>query len=170
MGRLDRSPRRSHSRVTDAPIGASVVRTEEFDHDIRSSLGPEQSPDGTRPSREDFEHLYWPMLAAELAFAQSVECITATSIGAGHGPILDPNVPEGRFTAVAVGAGHSCALRLDGSPVCWGNTYTPMKPYYRHEPDPNSRFTSISSGGSHVCGVRTDGAIECWGLPGFIAY
>ena len=55
--------------MTDAPIGASVVRAEEFDHDIRSSLGPERSPDGTRPSRDDFEHLYWPMLAAELAFA-----------------------------------------------------------------------------------------------------
>ena len=69
MGHLHRGPRRPRPRVTDAPIGASVVRSEDFDHDIRSSLGPERSPDGTRPSRGDFEHVYWPMLAAELAFA-----------------------------------------------------------------------------------------------------
>ncbi len=65
---------------------------------------------------------------------------------------------------------HVCGLRIDGIVDCWGNWYSPNKPYNRNEPDSRSRFTSISSGDSHVCGVRTDGAIECWGQPAFIAY
>lgn len=71
MGHLNRSPSRSRLGVTDDPIGASVIRSEEFDNDVRDSLGSERSAEGTRPSRSDFEHLYWPMLAAELAFAWS---------------------------------------------------------------------------------------------------
>ena len=89
---------------------------------------------------------------------QSVECITATSIGAGPGPILDPNVPEGKFTAVAVGVGHSCALRLDGSPVCWGGDDAGET-----SPPRDARYTALALGALHSCGLRADGTAECWG-------
>ena len=87
-------------------------------------------------------------------------------VGAGsdHWPPWEDD--EGRITHMA----HTCGLRIDGVAECWGNTYGPMKPYNRQEPDPRSRFTSLSAGRSHVCGLRIDGAIECWGIPGFIAY
>ena len=55
--------------MTRDPIGASVVRAESFDRDVSISHGRERSASGTRPSRDDFENFYWPMLAAELAFS-----------------------------------------------------------------------------------------------------
>lgn len=92
---------------------------------------------------------------------QSIECITASSIGAGPGPILDPNVPEGKFTAVAVGGGYSCALRIDGSPVCWGDDE-----YGETSPPQDARYSAIASGSRHSCGLRADGTPECWGYDG----
>ena len=32
----------------------------------------------------------------------------------------ETDAPEGRFTAVAAGGGHSCGLRADGTVECWG--------------------------------------------------
>ena len=87
-------------------------------------------------------------------------------VGAGGGFWFPFENDDGEI----VHSAHTCGLRIDGIVDCWGNTYSPNKPYNRSEPDPRSRFTSISSGRSHVCGVRTDGAIECWGIPAFVAY
>ena len=53
---------------------------------------------------------------------------------------------------------HTCILRLDGTPVCWGN-----RPFRRATPPPGEVFASISSGRKHICGVRQDGTVVCWG-------
>ena len=65
--------------------------------------------------------------------------------------------PAGSFTAVSTGDRHSCALRSDGSVVCWGwNEYGQATP-------PAGSFTAVSTGGAHSCALRSDGSVVCWG-------
>ena len=65
--------------------------------------------------------------------------------------------PAGSFTAVSAGGWHSCALRADGSVVCWGSNES-------GEPTPPSgSFTAVSAGVWHSCGLGTSGSVVCWG-------
>ena len=59
---------------------------------------------------------------------------------------------------ISSGVEHTCMLRSDGTPVCWGN-----RPFERASPPPGEVFTSISSGKKHICGLREDGTAVCWG-------
>ena len=68
----------------------------------------------------------------------------------------DPT-PQGAFTAITAGRGHSCGLRTDGTAQCWGSNNN-------GETDaPTGAFTAITAGGHHSCGLRTDGTAQCWG-------
>ena len=60
-----------------------------------------------------------------------------------------------RFAAISSGKKHTCALRVDGSPVCWG--------FLRGIPPEGERFVAISSGREHTCALRVDGSPVCWG-------
>ena len=76
---------------------------------------------------------------------------------------------------VSSGYEHTCALRFDGSPVCWGRNHLSRRydtaGFRRFEivytgaaqPPENERFTAISSGGAHTCALRFDGGAVCWG-------
>ena len=80
-------------------------------------------------------------------------------------PLLGPLVsaadilPSGeKFTVISNGGGHTCGLRLDGTPVCWGRnevgqTLSPSR----------EKFAALSSGSDHTCGLRADGTPVCWG-------
>ncbi|WP_419854249.1 hypothetical protein [Candidatus Poriferisodalis sp.] len=98
---------------------------------------------------------------------RSLECIVASSIGT-RGPVHDWNVPEGEFTAVAVGGGRSCGLRLDGSPVCWSSDMygEDEDEYGVRSPPQGARYSAIALGSRHSCGLRADGTPECWGYGG----
>ena len=60
--------------------------------------------------------------------------------------------------AISTGAWHTCALRYDGMPVCWG-----LDDQGQASPPPGELLVSISSGDHHTCGLRQDGTVLCWG-------
>ena len=90
-------------------------------------------------------------------------------------------VTGGEFVSVDVGGwvpsgsgarASACAIKTDGSVVCWHNSvasqamssegYSP--PLSGKYPPPEGGFHSVSSGASHSCGVRRNGSVACWGL------
>ncbi|MYA25737.1 MAG: hypothetical protein F4091_04815 [Acidimicrobiales bacterium] len=66
--------------------------------------------------------------------------------------------PTGRFSRVAVGFLHRCALKTDGTAVCWGKNK-----FGEAVPPPSERFSHLALGTSHSCGLRPDGSVTCWG-------
>ena len=58
---------------------------------------------------------------------------------------------------VSAGYAHACAVRLDGSLICWGlNNYGQASP-------PPGTFQQVSAGANHTCALSTDGTVACWG-------
>lgn len=73
------------------------------------------------------------------------------------------------YRAVACGYQHACALRTDGTAVCWGvNSLYQCGCAGEYAKTPtavvgNHIFKHIAAGGYHTCGVTTEGAALCWG-------
>lgn len=77
------------------------------------------------------------------------------------------------FTALTVGAKHSCGLTSDGELYCWGDNTSGQlgngsigERGNQRRPLPSAtgeRFTSVSAGATHTCGVTTEGEVLCWG-------
>lgn len=80
------------------------------------------------------------------------------------------NAGSERFTQIAVGAQHSCALTQKGEVACWGlNSSGQLGTGDNNSSStpalvPTERFVQISLGESHSCGVTASGAAKCWGL------
>ena len=71
--------------------------------------------------------------------------------------------PEGEhLAAISSGEYHTCALRHDGTPVCWGGDWNGQS-----SPPEGERFAAISSGLIHTCGLRHDRTVVCWGWLDF---
>lgn len=77
----------------------------------------------------------------------------------------------GSTAAIASGSGsyHSCALKTDGSVVCWGcggkvgdgtvlNRYTPVQPVGL------GAGTTAAISDTASCAVKIDGSVVCWGI------
>lgn len=62
-----------------------------------------------------------------------------------------------RFKQVSSGYGHTCALKEEGSIVCWGNNESGQAI------PPAGTFTQVSSGYDHTCALKIDGSLACWG-------
>jgi len=75
-----------------------------------------------------------------------------------------------RFTAIAAGFIHTCAIAVDGTTWCWGaNDHGQLGTgdlLGSHEPRQAAvglSFITLALGGSHSCGLTAGGAIYCWG-------
>ena len=66
--------------------------------------------------------------------------------------------PRERLTSISTDWVHSCGLRRDGTPVCWGSNQEG-----KASPPAGEKFLSIDVGSSHSCGLRQGGTAACWG-------
>ena len=72
-----------------------------------------------------------------------------------------PLAPDGPLQWVSTGDHHACALRRDGTPVCWGSDEDG-----RASP-PEDVFAGLDCGPEHCCALTSDGLVRCWGTDGF---
>ena len=76
-----------------------------------------------------------------------------------------------KFSRVAVGGGHTCALEKSGQVRCWGSnkwlqTGDPKAGFITSKPVKVAglpKLKSMSAGFRHNCGLTKDGRVFCWG-------
>lgn len=93
--------------------------------------------------------------------------------GSAQQPVLQPVPVAGglRFTDIAVGGRHTCALAIDSIAYCWGTGPIGVDAWDAQETTPvpvagGLRFVSIDAGSGHTCALAGDGSAYCWGGGG----
>ncbi len=69
--------------------------------------------------------------------------------------------PVGGFVKVDHSSGPPCALRTDGTILCWNPFRDPLWEVLLDPP--RGEFTDIAVGAYHACAIRVDGTVACWG-------
>lgn len=89
-------------------------------------------------------------------------------------PIYTADLPTGtRFTQVAAGSVHTCALTSMGDVYCWGrNAFGALgNNSSTSSPRPvlvqsTEKFSAVSAGSEYTCALNLDGRAYCWGVNG----
>ena len=108
--------------------------------------------------------------SATVSLLAAGTCTIAANQAAGNGyfaaeeveqsfQIIQPLTIPALTPQLSGGDDLACALKIDGSVVCWGGNAI--------QPPAGSSFVQISSGGLHSCGLKSDGTITCWGQNNF---
>jgi Regulator of chromosome condensation (RCC1) repeat len=110
----------------------------------------------------------------------------AGQLGIDLTPLRSTAVPVSsgttRFTSIAAGGLHTCALTAEGQAWCWGENDVGQAGFpsemnqacgefihgWQCVPSPHPiemtlRFDALVAGGANTCGFARDGAIYCWG-------
>jgi hypothetical protein len=85
--------------------------------------------------------------------------VLAVLAGAGPACASGYTTPAsaGSFTQVGAGRANVCALKADGTLLCWGSDG------HGESTPPAGTFTALSVGDDHACAIRTDQTLACWG-------
>jgi hypothetical protein len=95
-----------------------------------------------------------PLAPENTTFCNNVD----NRIGGAGGVWLEhDSVPPGR---VAAGGFHTCAIKADDAPVCWGSNSNGQGSV----PAGIGKVDQIAAGYAHNCAIKTDGTPVCWGL------
>jgi cysteine-rich repeat protein len=97
-----------------------------------------------------------------IANANSILCAITTSnaIECLSNNVGGEEEPTGSdFVDLAGGLSHMCALRTNGSIVCWGSNL-----YGQSNDPPDTDFVAVTAGKYNSCGLRANGTVKCWGL------
>ena len=87
--------------------------------------------------------------------------LTGTPGADAMSPQLVP-LPIMSYTQVGAGGFHSCALGIDTSVTCWGNSQQVGGTTGIHVM-PGTTFQSLSVGYDHSCAIDRNGGVWCWG-------
>ena len=139
----------SWSRSDDRTLVLRITpkRDGEFPIQIRGWLCADEYADCSRNPTEEAE-------TDQQGWA--VEVVSVTVGNQFESEQSDPS--PGYSTVVAtIGGNHTCALRSDGKPACWGeNDHGQASPL-------DGNFLKICNGYDHTCALRSDGEAVCWG-------
>lgn len=154
------------------------------DSSCTGSLVPPGGPCTLLPKRMNRPDLRFRMISTGASFAcgidesRNVYCwgddglgqIGNGGKGAGSNPSL-ATVKQERFSTVAAGHNHACALNLNGVAYCWGDdafgqlgdnrrihSTTPIP-----TADTTLQFMAITAGARHTCALTVTGVAYCWG-------
>jgi alpha-tubulin suppressor-like RCC1 family protein len=82
-------------------------------------------------------------------------------------------VAPAAWASVAVGQGHTCAVRTDGSLWCWGRntsaqlgtgSVAPLQIQTPTAIGSSTAWRRVTAGQDTTCGLQADGTIWCWGV------
>ena len=86
-------------------------------------------------------------------------------------PVPIPDRTDRSVLSLSLGFGNMCALRADGSLLCWGyNGYGQVGDGSTTDRSTPTRVAGIddavasANGAGHTCALRSDGEVWCWGL------
>jgi alpha-tubulin suppressor-like RCC1 family protein len=71
-----------------------------------------------------------------------------------YGQVHD--APSGEFFQIGAAGYFSCALQMDGDPLCWGEEFD--GPH-----GTGIELAAMNIGVAHMCGLEFDGTAHCWG-------
>ena len=111
------------------------------------------------------------LVLTAVVWGAAVACANDTSM-----PPITPDLIQPTATTISAGGDHTCALRPNGSPVCWGSRQHGQAPWafidrlLSGSPSLGRyKLTAITSGGAHTCGLGLTGP-GCVGVPTFISH
>jgi alpha-tubulin suppressor-like RCC1 family protein len=80
----------------------------------------------------------------------------------GGGDTFSKSVPSGRFIDVSVSRDFGCAIKEEGSIVCWGRNYGNFL-----KAPTSGRYFQLAGGEYHTCAIELNGNVACWGYGQF---